>query len=79
MDIRHSSSVQGADECAEIYNNISYYSDRDHPSDRENWHGYYPLREEKHIGCTMDRTIGGYQFDKLISAFMYDRLFSKIK
>jgi hypothetical protein len=58
---------------------ILYYSDRDHPSAEQNWRRQFPLRESKYIGCIMDRTIGDYQFDKLLSAFMYDRLISKIK
>ena len=60
------------------YNHIQYFADRDHPSARENWFGFFPLREAKDIGCIMDRSIGRFQFDKLISAFMYDRLISKI-
>ena len=59
------------------YNELSYHSDRDHPSEKENWKGYFPQRCAKHIGCTMDKTIGPYQFDPLISDLMYDRLLSK--
>ncbi len=59
------------------YNHLDYHSDRDHPSERETWKGYFPQRWTKHIGCTMDATIGEYQFDPLISDFMYDRLMVK--
>ncbi len=59
------------------YNNINYISDMDHPSAEEHWRGFFPERFTQHIGCTMDSTIGSYQFDKLLSRFMYDRLFTK--
>jgi len=57
---------------------IDYHSDRDHPSNAEHWQSYFPRREAKEIGCIMDRTIGPYQFDRLLSTFMYDRLIAKI-
>jgi len=59
------------------YKNHMYHSDREHPSGRENWKGYFPERQAPHIGCTMDRYTGWYKFDKLISDFMYDRLIDK--
>jgi hypothetical protein len=60
------------------YNGNIYYSDLYHPSAEENWIGYFPERETLFSGCTMDRNYGVYQFDKLLSAFMYDRLVAKI-
>ena len=55
-----------------------YYADRDHPSAEDYWSGYYPERQAADIYCTMDRSYGRYQFDKLISDYMYDRLMRKI-
>ncbi|MEJ2055156.1 MAG: hypothetical protein P8X42_14670, partial [Calditrichaceae bacterium] len=60
------------------YKNYTIHSDREHPSERENWRGYFPERWAPHIGCTMDRYTGFYKFDKLISDFMHDRLMAKI-
>ena len=59
------------------YKKFTYHSDRDHPSEQENWKSYFPKRSAKYIYCTMDRTYGEYQFDPLISDFMYDRLMTK--
>ncbi len=60
------------------YNDQKYNSDIDHPSAEENWRGYFPAKKCCSDGCTMDRTYGSYQFDDLISQFMYDRLVVKI-
>lgn len=60
------------------YNNLEYLPDLDHPSAEENWIGYFPQRTAPYIGCTMDRTVGHYKFDPLISRFMYDRIFAKL-
>jgi hypothetical protein len=59
------------------YKNFTYHSDRDHPSALETWKSYFPQRCSKYIYCTMDRTYGEYQFDPLISDFMFDRLMVK--
>lgn len=59
------------------YKKFTYHSDRDHPSALETWKSYFPQRCSKYIYCTMDRTYGEYQFDPLISDFMYDRLMVK--
>jgi hypothetical protein len=56
----------------------TYNSDRDHPSAEDYWSGCYPERQAADIYCTMDRSYGRYQFDKLISDYMYDRLIHKI-
>ena len=47
-------------------------------SAEENWRGYFAKRLHLDIGCTMDSTFGRYHFDKLICAFMYDRLMTKV-
>jgi hypothetical protein len=56
----------------------TYNSDRDHPSAEDYWSGCYTERQAADIYCTMDRSYGRYQFDKLISDYMYDRLIHKI-
>ncbi len=60
------------------YNGVTYLSDLAHPSAEEDWIGYFPERYCRIFGCIMDRTIGHYEFDRLLSAFMYDRLIVKI-
>lgn len=60
------------------YNKNLYHSDREHPSAREDWVGYFPERKCIHYACIMDRHYGAYRFDELISQFMYDRLIAKI-
>ena len=60
------------------YNGNIYYSDRDHPSAREDWLGYFPERKNSFTACIMDRNYGAYRYDDLISNFMYDRLMAKI-
>jgi hypothetical protein len=60
------------------YNDTVFHSDLAHPSAEEEWLGYFPDRAHPGIGCTMDRTIGRYRFDELISNFMYDRLCAKL-
>ena len=60
------------------YNGHIYYSDREHPSAREDWLGYFPDRKNTFTACIMDRNYGAYRFDELISNFMYDRLIAKI-
>ncbi len=60
------------------YNNKTYRTDLDHPSVKERWIGYFPERPDRYTGCTMDATINRYRFDKIISAFMFDRLKTKI-
>ena len=60
------------------YNGHIYYSDRDHPSAREDWLGYFPDRKNTFTACIMDRNYGAYRYDDLISNFMYDRLMAKI-
>jgi len=61
------------------YNCIDYFSDRDHPSGREHWRGYFPERITPLSQCIMDRYHPFHCFDRLISDFMYDRLITKIK
>lgn len=60
------------------YKGNTYYSDRDHPSAKEYWLGYFPDRKSPFVACTMDRFYGYYRFDELIADFMYDRLIAKI-
>ncbi len=63
------------------YEQVNYFSDRDHPSARENWSGYFPARVSPYTTCIMDRNQPGYEskFDSLLSQFMYDRLMAKMK
>ena len=60
-----------------LFNSTQYLSDLTHPSAKENWRGYFPERIDPTIPCIMDRSAGRYRFDKLISAFIYDRLSAK--
>jgi len=60
------------------YDHLIYKSDRNHPSAKENWLGYFPERQALYTRCTMDRGYTDYCFDKLIHHFMYDRLIAKI-
>jgi len=56
------------------FNSNQYYSDLSHPSATETWTGYFPERIEPADPCTMDRSASRYRFDKLISAFIYNKL-----
>ena len=60
------------------YNGTIFQSDRNHPSAEEGWLGYFPERFCCAHPCTMDRSFGRFHFDKLIRAFMYDRLCAKL-
>ena len=60
------------------YNGMTFYSDRNHPSAEEGWLGYFPERFCCSTPCTMDRSLGRYHFDKLISTFMYERICAKL-
>ncbi|MBN1478873.1 hypothetical protein EH223_14420 [candidate division KSB1 bacterium] len=60
------------------YNGNIYQSDIHHPSGEENWLGYFPERTCCSDGCIMDRTYGSYQFDDLLSQFIYDRMMAKV-
>jgi hypothetical protein len=60
------------------YDHLIYKSDRNHPSAREDWLGYFPERQALYTRCTMDRGFTDYCWDKLIHHFMYDRLIAKI-
>lgn len=60
------------------YDHTIYHSEINHPSAKEEWLGYFPVRITPLATCTMDRTDGSFRFDKLLSKFMYDRLLTKI-
>jgi hypothetical protein len=60
------------------FDKADFLSDLNHPSARENWHGYFPERIRPDIPCTMDKSEGMHEFDKLLHAFMYKRLAEKI-
>ena len=60
------------------YDHLIYESDRNHPSAREDWLGYFPERQALYTRCTMDSGYTDYCWDKLIHNFMYDRLITKI-
>jgi len=57
---------------------VVFRSDLSHPSEQENWIGYFPDRPNPDVGCIMDRYQNYYRFDSLIGNFMYDRLIAKI-
>ncbi len=59
------------------YNDKLYFSDRQHPTARENWRGYFPEKQDVDNECLMDRDTGRNRFDKLLSDFIYDLLMTK--
>jgi hypothetical protein len=60
------------------YNEVIFLSDLAHPSAEAAWLSYFPEPYSRAEHCTMDRTAEPFRFDKLISRFIYDRLFSKL-
>ncbi len=60
------------------YNGYIYESDRQHPSARQGWHGYFPERRQREVNCTMDADKDVFEFDELLRDFMYDRLWAKV-
>ena len=73
----HTNQIQIPQQFA-IYDKARYFSDLSHPSEQEKWTGFFPERSARSDSCIMDRTLGRYKFDKLVSRFMYDRLLAKI-
>ncbi len=61
-----------------IYNDVTYYSDREHPSAKEDWLGYFPARSTLLENCIMDNFYVYNGFDSLLRDFMYDRLSTKL-
>jgi hypothetical protein len=61
-----------------IYNGCVYYSDREHPSEKEDWNHYFPARTNNQTSCIMDGYGLEFKFDDLLSQFMYDRLKAKV-
>ncbi len=59
-------------------NGQDYLADREHPSARDNWRGYFPDRRMPSIPCTMDQSDHVHRFDELLGTFIYDRLLAKI-
>jgi hypothetical protein len=60
------------------YNGYIYESDRQHPSARQGWYGYFPERRQREVNCTMDADKDVFEFDELLRDFMYDRLWAKV-
>ncbi len=60
------------------YDYVKYKSDRNHPTAKEDWLGYFPERQALYTICTMDSGYTDYCWDKLIHDFMYERLIAKI-
>jgi hypothetical protein len=60
------------------YNKATFFSDFQHPSQKENWKSYFPERRDLDKSCTMDRNYGEFCFDELLINFIYDRLLAKI-
>ena len=56
----------------------TFLADREHPSARLNWRGYFPDRRMPSIPCTMDQSGSEHRFDELLGTFIYDRLLAKI-
>jgi hypothetical protein len=61
------------------YNCTRYCADMNHPTAEESWMGYFPEKFDRYTHCTMDREMGPYRFDELLSTFIYDRLMAKIR
>jgi hypothetical protein len=62
-----------------LYNGVEFYSDQYHPSDDGRWFGYFPNRANPYVPCTMDASGMHHTFDRLIRAFMYDRIMAKMR
>ncbi|MDZ7265164.1 MAG: hypothetical protein ONB16_11295 [candidate division KSB1 bacterium] len=60
-----------------VITQIDYPSDRYRCDKRENWLSYVPERNDSRQSCIMDVAYYGYEFDRLIFDFMYDRLLAK--
>lgn len=61
----------------QVITQVEYPSDRHRCNKRENWVSYVPARSDSRQSCIMDVAYFGYQFDRLIFDFMYDRLMAK--
>ncbi len=76
--VKNGANIPGIPRTFMRYNDALYNSDIDHPSAEEDWLGYFPERKNCSDGCIMDRTYGSYQFDDLLSQFIYDRMIVKV-
>ncbi len=76
-DVMRSSTPVPVPKVFAEYNCTRYPADMNHPTAEESWAGYFPEKFDRHTHCTMDREMGPYRFDELISAFIYDRMMAK--
>jgi hypothetical protein len=60
------------------YNGYVYESDRDHHIARQGWYSYFPGRKNPEVRCTMEAAEDVFQFDELLTDFIYDRLWVKV-
>jgi len=60
------------------YNGFVYESDRDHHIAAQGWRSYFPSRQNPEVRCTMEVTEDVFQFDELLTDFIYDRLWVKV-
>lgn len=60
------------------YNGFVYESDRDHHIAAQGWRSYFPSRKNPEVRCTMEVTEDVFQFDELLTDFIYDRLWVKV-
>lgn len=60
------------------YNDFVYESDRDHHIAAQGWRSYFPARKNPEVRCTMEVAEDVFQFDELLTDFIYDRLWVKV-
>ena len=60
------------------YNGLVYESDRDHHIAAQGWYSYFPGRKNPEVRCTMEKAEDVFQFDELLTDFIYDRLWVKV-
>lgn len=60
-----------------VIHQVDYPSDRHRSDKRDHWISYVPERRDWQRSCIMDVAYLGYEFDRLIFDFMYDRLLAK--
>jgi hypothetical protein len=60
------------------YNGYVYESDRDHHIAQQGWYSYFPSRKNPEVRCIMEAAEDVFQYDELLTDFIYDRLWAKV-